>query len=256
MSRVDINVDIAEGFPWDTELIKVATSANVCCGVHAGLARAFRGDFRAVPKRRSPNRVHPGYADRPSMGRTSITLLDISEEALVESLWEQVEPYVFVASYLKPHGALYHDSASVPMSARSLTLILERSRLPLWVWPKASMPTWPSSQACPLFGRVSPTGGTTTRWLVPRSEADALLTSHEEIERQVARLALSVDSICVHGDGEVPNLGGPCRTPSVGFVEQRGGSKGPRRPRPGRFDFSRRWSPRAPRARGHPRRRL
>ncbi len=33
---IDLNVDIGEGFAYDRDLLSFASSANVCCGVHAG----------------------------------------------------------------------------------------------------------------------------------------------------------------------------------------------------------------------------
>ncbi|NBU76995.1 MAG: LamB/YcsF family protein, partial [Planctomycetes bacterium] len=36
MHRIDLNADLGEGDGHDCELLDLVSSANICCGVHAG----------------------------------------------------------------------------------------------------------------------------------------------------------------------------------------------------------------------------
>lgn len=36
MHRIDLNADLGEGGGHDCELLDLVSSANICCGVHAG----------------------------------------------------------------------------------------------------------------------------------------------------------------------------------------------------------------------------
>ena len=42
MKQIDLNADIAEGFPYDEALLKLLSSANIACGLHAGGAKEMQ----------------------------------------------------------------------------------------------------------------------------------------------------------------------------------------------------------------------
>ena len=42
MKKIDLNADIAEGFPFDEALLKLLSSANIACGLHAGGAKEMQ----------------------------------------------------------------------------------------------------------------------------------------------------------------------------------------------------------------------
>ena len=46
MKKIDLNADIAEGFPFDGALLKLLSSANVACGLHAGGAKEMQSAVR------------------------------------------------------------------------------------------------------------------------------------------------------------------------------------------------------------------
>ena len=200
MKRIDINVDLGEGFPFDDQLMKVATSANVCCGAHAGSVELC---VETVEKCRSLGlRVgaHPGVPDRAHMGRAPI-VIEAEEERveLLRSLMEQCS--VAEWDYIKPHGALYNATtepgpATVPVVAVALQL-----RLPLMGMPGTHHEHIAYAAEVPLIREgfadraYLPDGR-----LVSRSEPGALLSDPALIGAQVLVLAERVDSICVHGD--------------------------------------------------------
>jgi UPF0271 protein len=228
--RVDLNVDIGEGFPYDRELLRFATSANVCCGVHAGSAEITLE--AAARCREFDVRIgaHPGYPDRASMGRA--TLAEGHERDYLKSLFDQAEWFVTTigAAYLKPHGGFYNDTAVVlphdwewsmrkqPLATRyenggiflaqypgmqSLMMLLRIYKLPLMGLEATAHKVLSERAGQPLIREgfadraYLPTGA-----LMPRSQEGAVLKDPLVVKEQVLRLAPFVDSVCLHGDTE------------------------------------------------------
>jgi 5-oxoprolinase (ATP-hydrolysing) subunit A len=225
---IDLNVDIGEGFPYDRELLRFASSANVCCGEHAGDRELARETAELCRVQRVRIGAHPGYPDRPSMGRQ--TLEPGREREYLASVFSQVQWFAGVAdlSYVKPHGAFYNDTAIVlpqdwqsamrtreafkPYDAgglylaqypgvQSLSMILRIHHLPLMGLEATAhkQVAYRSGQSLIREGfadRAYREDGT----LVPRSEPGAVLEEPAAIREQVLRLAPNVDSICLHGD--------------------------------------------------------
>ena len=113
MKRIDLNVDIGEGYRFDDALLEFASSANVCCGEHAG---SWDLTLETAEKCRSSGiRVgaHPGYPDRENMGRRSPTPDERQDwEASVRDQIDRFRREVGGA-YVKPHGAFYNELAAL-----------------------------------------------------------------------------------------------------------------------------------------------
>lgn len=199
MRRVDLNVDIGEGHPHDEALLEFATSANVCCGEHAGawgLAVATADLCRLRGVRVG---VHPGFPDRTGMGRRLPSSHE--EEPWAESVRDQIQRFrsEIGASYIKPHGALYNLLASLEPGSVAQGL----AKFGLTEGPVMALVGSPVACALGPRGiregfadrRVLANGG-----LAPRSEPDSVLVDPERVARQALALAPEVDSLCVHGD--------------------------------------------------------
>ncbi len=223
--KIDLNVDIGEGFPYDRKLLKFASSANICCGAHAGDEKLMGETISICRSLGVRFGAHPGYPDRNSMGRTSID--DAHQKEYLDSIFDQLRRFCQYAkpSYIKPHGAFYHDTA-VPLSdgwdldefgkpgyqaggvflskhtgVHSLAMILRVYRVPLIglsgtthqaIAMRTNQTLWREGFA----DRAYKEDGT----LVPRSEPGAILGSEEAVREQVLRLVPNVDTICLHGD--------------------------------------------------------
>lgn len=230
MSRaIDLNVDIGEGFPFDRDLLRFATSANVCCGIHAGGAELTVATVALCRERGVRVGAHPGYPDRASMGRTPLE--PQHEREYLASVFDQVRLFWrnFQPDYVKPHGAYYNDLAVVlPRNweflaneirhptryeaggaylskipgLQSLTLMLRMFDLAL-----VGLPGTAHEQAALRAGKRFVREGFADRayldsgLLKPRGEPGAMLTDRAEVKRQTLRLAAEVDTICLHGDG-------------------------------------------------------
>lgn len=205
MKRIGINVDIGEGMPYDEELLKYATSANVGCGAHCGSPQIT---MEAIKKCRRAGVVvgaHPGYPDPENMGRVEWDLPDNDKtHALYRSLTEQLTPMEGLFAYIKPHGAFYHQTQVPSPHAGLLTALLAIHICPLLGTAGTTHERVAAASGVKLikegFGDRRYLPG--TRKLAPRSEGNAMLTDPKEIQEQVLELAEDVDSICVHGDSE------------------------------------------------------
>lgn len=206
--RVDLNVDIGEGFPYDKGLLEFATSANIGCGEHVGNWETSLETISLAQKMGRRIGIHPGFPDRKTMGRV-IPLYP--EPQLQMSLMSQVVRFMDVckASYIKPHGAWYNlltqgEQGELPGSiavfaTRSLFAILKEYRLPVMILPCKLTKTLGANFV--IREGFADRGYTPTGTLIPRDQPGALLEDESEIRDQVLRLAESVDSICLHGDG-------------------------------------------------------
>lgn len=197
MKRIDINVDLGEGFAFDDQLLQIATSANVCCGAHAGtvdltletLAKCKSNGVRAG--------AHPGVPDRENMGRLPLGDTDVA--VLSESIRAQIE--VAKWDYVKPHGALYNATVVPHGVCAGLIAILLKHDLPLMGMPETQHQKIADMAGVDLIregfaDRLYVDNGL----LVPRSESGAVLSDTNDITEQVKVLAEKVDSICIHGD--------------------------------------------------------
>lgn len=213
MRAIDVNVDIGEGFPYDRELLKYASSANVCCGQHAGNFDLTEETINRCLEAGVRIGMHPGFPDRVSMGRR-IPTPDV-KDLWYGSLAVQVDQFlrVYKPPYLKPHGALYtmisrlghyekreelqlHREAS-----RELGLAIKGKGLALMIQAEANLDEFFKYADVTILHeefaerRYDPDG-----WLRARSEPNSLLTDPQEIREQVLRLAPNSESLCIHGD--------------------------------------------------------
>lgn len=76
MNHVDLNVDLAEGCGNDHSLLQLVTSANVCCGLHAGDYNEMRKAINWAKENSVRVGAHPSFPDRENFGRTNMQLPD------------------------------------------------------------------------------------------------------------------------------------------------------------------------------------
>lgn len=196
MRRIDLNVDIGEGFPNDAALLEFATSANVCCGAHAGSWELTLATIDLCVSRGVRVGAHPGYPNREAMGRVHP---DLPPTEIETSLRDQVRRFSEVCrpAYLKPHGAWYNELLSPVAGFDALSVATNLAcefDLPLMVLPivQTQVPIIREGFADRAY---EPDGS-----LRPRSLPGAVLQDSADLAAQVLRLADTVDSICLHGD--------------------------------------------------------
>lgn len=198
-----MNVDIGEGCESDRELLKVSTSANICCGSHAGSRELTKETALLCSSLGVRIGAHPGYPDRENFGRKSWdSEAEFESGELFHNLVDQVRLLEPVAKYLKPHGALYNDSCQPGLAGTLVASLLTRFHLPLMGMPGTFHETLAAAAGHGFIREgFADRRYTSSGLLVPRSVAGAVLDDPDEVAAQAVELAERVDSICLHGDG-------------------------------------------------------
>ena len=222
MKIIDLNADLAEGCGVDEALLQRVTSANICCGVHAGGANDIRQALEWAKQNHVRVGAHPSFPDRENFGRSAMNLPDDELSAwlryqlgAVQSLcdWVGVE-----LAYVKPHGALYNQSAKDSHLADLIakTIYEFNPQLKLMGLSGSLHIQAAKNQGLGVISEVfadrryMPDGS-----LVPRSRPDAQVASDDEAVAQVLQMiqngcvtaidgstvAVQADSVCLHGDG-------------------------------------------------------
>ena len=204
--NIDLNSDLGEGCPLDAELMALVTSANICCGFHAGDAATAHSVLKLAAKHGVQVGAHPGYADRANFGRVEIAM---SEEAIFELCLYQVGALAGFAQaagvplrYLKPHGALYNQACRDESYARPIAAAAEIFKLPVLALPGSRLEEL-CKTGCGFIAegfadrRYQPDGA-----LVPRDRPDAFVHDVDEAVAQAQWLMRErgVQTLCVHGD--------------------------------------------------------
>lgn len=197
------------------------SSANVCCGAHAGDARLTRETIALAMHHGVAVGAHPGYADKENFGRVA---LDIPHEQLVASLREQIELARDLAReeggtlrHAKAHGALYNRGEREEAIALAIVEAVRAvdPSLALFAPPGSAMATAASAAGLRVaregfVDRAYEADGT----LRSRRLAGALHTDPAAAAAQALSfvreggvhtfdgtfLPLAVDTLCLHGD--------------------------------------------------------
>lgn len=204
---IDLNADLGEGIGTDAALMTLITSANVCCGFHAGDADAARATLELAAQHGVAVGAHPGHADRENFGRSEVERTDrqvatlaIHQIGALVGLSRICRSYV---RYLKPHGALYHQACRDARYAKPLVAAAFLYGLSIVGLPGSQLEVAAAAVGLPFV----PEGFADRRYrpdgtLVPRSEPDAMIDDAKEAVEQVEWLVRErgVRTVCVHGD--------------------------------------------------------
>lgn len=204
---IDLNADLGEGAVFDAELMPLVTSANVCCGQHAGGPSEIRAAVDLAKEHGVVVGVHPGYADRPNFGRVELALSRPDLAALclyqIAGMTMLVVTRGMSVKYLKPHGGLYNLACRDRATADAVVEVANSFRLPVVGLPGSQLEAVCRGYLLPFIPegfadrRYRPDGS-----LVPRTEPDAFVHDPDEAVTQVEWLIREkgVRTICVHGD--------------------------------------------------------
>jgi UPF0271 protein len=204
--QIDLNSDLGEGCAADAELMTLITSANVCCGFHAGDAATARAALSLAKQHGVQVGAHPGYADREHFGRRE---LDLGEQDLFDLCVYQIGALAGLAKgvgiplrYIKPHGALYNQACRDDRVAAPIVKAAKMFALPVMALPGSRLEAL-CGGACGFIRE----GFADRRYLddgtlVPRDSPDAFVADVAEAVEQAERLLHhhNVASLCVHGD--------------------------------------------------------
>jgi UPF0271 protein len=203
---IDLNCDLGEGAGHDAELLELCTSANVCCGGHAGDAATSRATLEEAARRGVHVGAHPGYPDRANFGRKE---LDLPEPELVAEIARQVvwlqeltKPLGVPLRHLKPHGALYNQACRDPAIARAVVHVAERFGLAVFGLPESELERAAAGRVAFIREGFADRGYRADGTLVPRNAAGAFIHDPRVAADQADWLIAhrGVQTVCVHGD--------------------------------------------------------
>ena len=203
---IDLNADLAEGFPNDARLLALVTSAAIACGAHAGDEASILSTLRLAKSQAVAIGAHPGFPDREGFGRIErrlkagdVTQLILRQFAFLKKL---ADPENIPISFLKPHGALYNQAQREPETAQGVIAAASALALPLLGQPGSLLQQLAKAASIKFIAegfperRYQPDGS-----LVPRSLPNAILSDPAEIDSQVVRLLRAgIATLCIHGD--------------------------------------------------------
>jgi UPF0271 protein len=226
VSGIDLNADLGEGFGvWrlgdDDAMLGIVSSANVACGFHAGDPAGLLRVCRLAAERGVRIGAQVSYRDLAGFGRRFI---DVTAEDLVADVVYQIGALQAIAtaagsavSYVKPHGALYN---TIVTNREQGAAVAEAVHL-----VDANLPVLGMAGSA-FFDEATRRGLRTVAeafadrayrpdgQLVSRQEPGAVLHDPAAIADRVltmvtsgqvtaidgTQIAVSVESVCVHGD--------------------------------------------------------
>ncbi|WP_404414946.1 5-oxoprolinase subunit PxpA [Marinospirillum sp.] len=224
-----LNADAGESYgPWvmgqDETLMPYIDMANLACGFHASDPDTLRKSVRLATQHRVLIGAHPSYQDRVGFGRRSLECTPEEIENLL--LYQLGALSAFCAaedtelSYVKPHGALYHDMMRHPHVFAAILKAVQRfdSRLPLVILATADSAVY-QAQADEygiqlLREAFADRAYQEDGFLAPRSQTHSVYSDPGQILAQAHCFAqgqpiqtlqgqplnLQADLLCVHGD--------------------------------------------------------
>ncbi|MCI0340269.1 MAG: LamB/YcsF family protein [Planctomycetales bacterium] len=241
--RIDLNADVGEGVlcegrPVEELLLPLVTSANVCCGVHAGDEGTMRAAVEAAARAGVAIGAHPGLADREPGGgvggRSDREILDVEAFNVVLSQASVLMTFLrkrgLVMSHVKPHGVLYNRAARDRRVAAGVAGAIAALRLPAVAeggepvqgadvaavaFAGSLLAEYARSTGARVIGEAFPDRGyRADGTLVPRGEPGALvedpadaaaravsIATREEIRAATGEVVrVRAETLCIHGD--------------------------------------------------------
>lgn len=225
-THVDINCDMAESFgPYtlgqDELIMPHITSANIACGFHAGDPSVMRKTIALAKTHGVRVGAHPGYPDLAGFGRR---FLAMTSSEVYDAVVYQIGAVLGVArtqrtavTHVKVHGALYNAAAADARLASAIAHAVRDVDSALWLVGMCGSKLIEEGLAAGLAvarevfaDRAYQADGA----LVPRTYAKAVYTDVNLVVRQALdmvtegfvtavtgeRIAVTADTICVHGD--------------------------------------------------------
>ncbi len=224
---IDINCDMGESVDAftldnDEEILDYVTSINIACGYHAGNHTIMHNTVRNAIRKNVQIGAHPGYPDLEGFGRRN---MDFSAEEIYNMIVYQVgalEAFVAVEKgtlhHVKPHGALYNQSANNREKATAVVNAVYdlNPAYILYCLAGSEMVTIAKEKGLTVYEEVfSDRNYNEDGTLVSREDANAciqteeemlvhvknILTSNEVMSVQQKKIKISAQTICIHGDG-------------------------------------------------------
>ena len=207
--KIDLNCDLGEGMDNDETIMPYITSANIACGFHAGDEQTMRETIRLAKRFGVNAGAHPSWNDRENFGRKE---MNISPEEVEKLVFEQIQILAAIAreegvtlTHVKPHGALYNQSAKDIQLASAIARAVKTISVDLILVGLAGSRSLEAGREMGI--RVAAEGFPDRGYnadgsLMSRLLPGALIESPEEVARHAIELVKTgqMDTLCLHGD--------------------------------------------------------
>lgn len=210
-----INCDLGECLSPDpdSEIMPLIDMANIACGGHVGDEQSMSKTLLLAKQHQVSVGAHPSYSDQSNFGRlshqlTSTQLFDVLSLQLAQFM-ALCQQHNVTMSYIKPHGALYHDMMHDPAVLEVICQLIKHhdSSLALVVQAGIEQQRFLQKSAASSIQFIYEAFADRAyqgNKLKARNEQGALLVEAEHIVKQFHELShtqiMQVDTICFHSD--------------------------------------------------------
>ena len=223
MGKIDFNCDMGEGVGNDAKIMPFISSASIACGYHAGDVDQMYEAVALAAKHNVLVGAHVSYFDKKNFGRSEIILPEAEVYELVQQqliiLKEITDLFDLPLSHVKPHGALYNQSAKDSSLAKTIAQAVKDFDKRLVLFGLSGSQSIRKAEllglrACnEVFAdRTYQDDGS----LTPRSQPNALIVDEAIAVKQVQQMIregtvrsvngkdvpIIAQTICIHGDGK------------------------------------------------------
>ena len=220
--QIDLNCDLGEGMQTDEQIIPLISSANIACGFHAGDSITMKQTIASCIQHHVSIGAHPSWPDKENFGRmemqlSSIELYNIISEQL-NIISQLIHEQGGKLAHVKPHGALYNQSAKDPSIALTIAKAVKDFDASLLLFGLSGSHSISEAEKIGLYtvnevfsDRTYQDDGS----LTPRSQPNALIEDEDIAVNQALQMItqqtvtarsgkiipIIADTICLHGDG-------------------------------------------------------
>jgi UPF0271 protein len=217
--NIDLNCDLGESAGNDEAIMPHITSANIACGFHAGDASVMQATVKLAKQYGVNIGAHPGWPDLQNFGRREMNLSVEGTEALVlyqiGALAAFAKAEGVALTHVKPHGALYNQTATDRRLADAIARAVKRFSAELILVGLAGSGLCEAGLEAGI--KVAGEGFPDRAYnpdgtLMSRNRQGAVIESPEEVAKNAVRLIrdgimfgerrVLVDTLCLHGDNK------------------------------------------------------
>ena len=223
MDNVDFNCDMGEGMGNDALIIPFISSASIACGFHAGDPDQMYETVALAAKYNVTIGAHVSYLDKENFGRIEMNLPETEVYELVQQqlliLKEITDLFDLPLTHVKPHGALYNQSAKNSGLAKTIAMATKDFDPLLVLYGLSGSCSIREAESLGLKAfnevfadRTYQDDGS----LTPRTRPDALIDDVGISVNQVLQMIregtvktvtgkiipVAAQTICIHGDGK------------------------------------------------------
>ena len=224
--KIDLNSDMGEGFGvWemgnDFALLDYIDSSNIACGWHAGDPERMKKLVAAALQKQVFIGAHPSLPDLLGFGRREMAITPNDAYNFVLYQAGALQAFVHAQGgklhHVKPHGALYNQAARDLKLARAIAQAVKDlgEHIILYGLASSCFVEAANEIGVPIWQEVfADRRYTSEGYLVPRTQAGAVIESEDDAAAQAVRMAqkgevlaldgsivkVQADTLCIHGD--------------------------------------------------------